>query len=111
MVSPVLVRLHPAKDNVGLVRVRIATASLVVAAALAAAVAWAYELPFQQAVLLAPALVFGVGLVAGVGVLLTRAAIESIRESGHPRLVVGAILALTGLGIVLTILGVELPRE
>ena len=114
MVSRVLRRvvgLHPAKDNVGLVRVRIASVSLAVAVVLALVVAWAYEVPLDRAIVLAPALVFGVGLVAAVGVLLLRAAIESIRESGHPRLVVGTIVALTALGVVLTILGVDLPRE
>jgi hypothetical protein len=106
-----VVRFHAAKDNVGFVRARIATVSLAVAAALVLVVAWAYEVPLERAIVLAPALVFGVGLVAAVGVLLLRAAIESIRESGHPRLVVGAIVALTTVGVVLTILGVELPRE
>jgi len=113
MVSPKLGVdcLHPAKDNVGPVRARTAAVSFAVALALSLAVAWAYELPLERALLLAPALVFGVGLVAAVGVLLLRAAIESIRESGHPRLVVGAIVAVTALGIALTILGVELPKE
>lgn len=91
-------------------RPRLAVA-LVVAIALALVTAWAYEISLERAIVLAPVLVLGVGLVAAVGVLLTRAAIESIRESGHPRLVVAAIAGLTALAVVLTILGVELPRE
>jgi predicted acyltransferase len=85
--------------------------ALAVAIGLALATAWAYEIPLERALVLAPAVVLGVGLVAAVGVLLTRAAIESIRDSGHPRLVVAAIAGLTALAVVLTILGVELPRE
>jgi hypothetical protein len=93
------------------VRARIAAASFAVAVGLVLVTSWAYEVPLERALVLAPALVLGVGLVAAVGVLLLRAAIESIRESGHPRIVVGTIVALTALGVVLTILGVELPRE
>ena len=51
------------------------------------------------------------GLVAAVFILLGRGLVESVRESGHPRLIVGGFVALLGVIVVLTYLGVELPRE
>ena len=92
-------------------RLPLIAAATAVAIGLALVTAWAFEIPLERALVLAPALVVGVGLVAAVGVLLSRAAIESIRQSGHPRLVVAAIAGLAALGVVLTILGIELPRE
>jgi len=44
-------------------------------------------------------------------VLLGRAAAESIRSARRPRLVLGLIVGLVALVTLLTILGVELPRE
>ncbi len=95
----------------GSARVRLAALSVVAALALAFGWAWAFEIPLERALVLAPALVVGVGLLAAVGVLLLRAALESIRASGHPRLVLAAIAGLVVLGVVLAILGIELPRE
>ena len=40
-----------------------------------------------------------------------RAATDSLRESKHPRLILGAGAAVVVVGVVLTVLGVELPRE
>jgi hypothetical protein len=62
-------------------------------------------------VVLVPALIVGLGLVAGVLILLGRALRETVRESRHPRWIVGGLLALAGAIVVLTYLGVELPRE
>ena len=42
---------------------------------------------------------------------LARGFVETVRESGHPRLIVGGLAALVGLIVLLTYLGVELPRE
>ena len=61
--------------------------------------------------MLLPALVIGAGLVAGVLILLGRAFAVTVRESGHPRLIVAGLLGLAGAIVVLTYLGVELPRE
>jgi len=63
-------------------------ASLAVAVGLAAFVAWWFEWPLERAIYLAPALVLGAGIVAGVGVLLARSLLESLRASRNPRLVV-----------------------
>jgi hypothetical protein len=62
-------------------------------------------------VILLPALIIGIGLIAGVLILLGRAFAATVRESGHPRLILGGALALIGAIVVLSYLGVELPRE
>ena len=62
-------------------------------------------------VILLPALIIGIGLIAGVVILLGRAFVETVRESGHPRLILGGAAALAVLIVVLSYLGVELPRE
>jgi len=91
--------------------IRVAAVSLAVALAVSAATAWLFEISFERAVVLAPALLFGLGLCGAVFVLLGRAAAESIRSARRPRLVLGLILGLVALITLLTILGVELPRE
>jgi hypothetical protein len=58
-----------------------------------------------------PAAVVGTGLVAGVFILLGRAFAATVRESGHPRVILGGLVALVGVVVLLTYLGVELPRE
>ena len=58
-----------------------------------------------------PAAIVGLGLVGGVFILLGRAFAATVRESGHPRWIVGGLVALLGAILVLTYLGVELPRE
>jgi hypothetical protein len=58
-----------------------------------------------------PALIIGFGIVAAVLILLGRAFVATVRESGHPRLLWGGLAALVGVILVLTWLGVELPRE
>jgi len=78
---------------------------------ISAATAWLFEMPLERALVLAPAIVFALGLSAAVFVLLGRAAAESIRSSRRPGLVLGLILGLVALITLLTLLGVELPRE
>lgn len=58
-----------------------------------------------------PAAIVGAGLVGAVFILLGRAFVASVRESGHPRLIVGGIVALAGVIVLLTYLGVSLPKE
>jgi hypothetical protein len=72
---------------------------------LAAASTW------ERVVILAPALVLGGGLVLGVMILLGRAFVATVRESGHPRVLWGGVVVIVGLVVLLTYLGVELPRE
>ena len=86
-------------------------ASLAVAVGLAAFVAWWFEWPLERAIYLAPALVLGAGIVAGVAVLLARSLLESLRASRNPRLVVWLWVAAIVLIAILSVLGFELPRE
>jgi hypothetical protein len=65
----------------------------------------------ERWIVLLPALVVGAGLVAAVLILLGRAFAVSVRESGHPRLIVAGLVGLACAIVVLTYLGVELPRE
>ena len=65
----------------------------------------------ERFVLWLPALVIGVGLVAAVFILLGRAFAVTVRESRHPRWILGGLVALVGVVMLLTWLGVSLPRE
>jgi hypothetical protein len=65
----------------------------------------------ERWIVLLPALVVGAGLVAGILILLGRAFAVTVRESGHPRLIVAGVVGLLGVILLLTYLGVELPRE
>ena len=66
---------------------------------------------WQRLLVLAPVFVIGAGLVLGVLILLGRAFADSVRESGHKRLLMAGLVALTGVVVLLTYLGVSLPRE
>ena len=66
---------------------------------------------WERVVILAPALVIGGGLVLGVMILLGRAFMATVRESGHPRVLWGGVAVIVGLVVLLTWLGVQLPRE
>jgi hypothetical protein len=66
---------------------------------------------WERVIILAPVIVIALGVAAAVFVLLGRGLAQSIRESGHPRLIIGGLVALAGVIVLLTYLGVELPRE
>jgi hypothetical protein len=82
-----------------------------VVGALVLAVAWLFDFSISHVTLRAPVVVLIAAAVAGLGVFWFRAAADSLRQSKHPRLIVGAGAAVVVLGIVLTVLGVQLPRE
>jgi hypothetical protein len=65
----------------------------------------------ERAIVWLPAMVVGLGLLGAVGILLGRAFVATVRESTHPRWVLGGLAALVGAIMVLTWLGIELPRE
>jgi hypothetical protein len=65
----------------------------------------------ERTIVWLPAIVVAVGLLGAVSILLGRAFVVTVRESGHPRWVLGGLVALVGAIVVLTWLGVELPRE
>jgi len=66
---------------------------------------------WEHLIIWLPALIVGAGLVGGVFILLGRAFAQTVRESGHPRLLLGGLVALVGVVVLLTYLGVSLPRE
>jgi uncharacterized membrane protein len=66
---------------------------------------------WERLVVWLPAAIIGVGLVGGVFILLGRAFAATVRESGHPRWILGGLVALFGVIVLLTFLGVQLPRE
>jgi membrane protein DedA with SNARE-associated domain len=66
---------------------------------------------WEHLILWLPAAILGAGLLAGIFILLGRAFVETVRESGHPRWILGGLVALVGVVVLLTYLGVELPRE
>jgi Na+/proline symporter len=74
-------------------------------------VAWLFDVSVAHVTLLAPVVVVCAAAVVGLGVFWFRAAAESIREARRPRLVVGLIVGIVVVGVVLTVLGVKLPRE
>jgi hypothetical protein len=90
---------------------RAAAISGVVVGALVLGVAWLFDVSVSHVTLLAPVVVVVAAAVAGLGVFWYKAAAASLHEAKHPRLIVGGAVAVLLLGIVLTVLGVELPRE
>jgi uncharacterized membrane protein len=66
---------------------------------------------WEHLVVWLPAAIVGAGLVLAVLILLGRAFAATVRESGHPRWILGGLVALFGAIVLLTYLGVELPRE
>jgi hypothetical protein len=93
------------------VSARAAAISGLVVGLLVLGVAWLFDVSVSHVTLLAPVVVLIAAAVAGLGVFWFRAAADSLREAKRPRLIVGVGVAVIVLGIVLTILGVELPRE
>jgi len=65
----------------------------------------------ERVAILAPAIVLGVGLLAGVVILLGRAAGESLRSHRNPRRLVALGVAALALILTLGLLGVRLPHE
>ena len=66
---------------------------------------------WQRLLILLPAFIIGGGLVLGVLILLVRAMAQTIRESGHPRLIYAGFVLLFGVVVLATYLGIKLPRE
>lgn len=78
---------------------------------LVAATAWIMAWPFEKAVYLAPVIVIGGAAALGLVILWGKVAVQSLRESKRPRLVLALWLAGLALLVLLSVLGVELPRE
>jgi hypothetical protein len=67
--------------------------------------------PIQRAVYLAPVIVVGFAAVAGLLILWGKVALQGLRETRRPRLVIALWVAGILLLVLLSVLGVELPRE
>ena len=67
--------------------------------------------PLERAVYLAPVIVVGFAAVAGLLILWGKVALQQLRETKRPRLVLALWLLGIGLLVLLSYLGVQLPRE
>ena len=67
--------------------------------------------PVERAVYLAPVIVIGFAAVAGLLILWGKVALQSLRESRRPKLVIALWVAGIALIALLSFLGVKLPRE
>jgi hypothetical protein len=79
--------------------------------ALVALTAWVLAWPFEKAVYLAPVIVVGGAAAVGLILLWTKIALNSLRESRHPRRVLAYWVVGLGVLVVLTVLGIKLPSE
>ena len=77
---------------------------------LVAFVAWLLSWPFEKAVSLAPIIVVGGAAAVGLVILWGKVAFNSLQESRHPRRVLAYWLLGLGVLVLLTVLGVNLPR-
>ena len=86
-------------------------AALAVVLGLVVLTAWLLSWPFEKAVTLAPVIVIGAAALVGLVLLWGKVALAQLRESRNPRRVLAYWLIGLGLLVVLTVLGVKLPRE
>lgn len=86
-------------------------AALAAVLALVGLTAWALGWSFEKAVYLAPVIVVGGAAAVGLVLLWGKIALNSLRESRHPRRVVAYWAVGLGLLVLLTVLGVKLPNE
>ena len=73
--------------------------------------AWIMAWPVEKAVYLAPVIVVGFAAAAGLLILWGKVALQALRESKRPRLVLALWVLGIGLLVLLSVLGVNLPRE
>ncbi len=87
------------------------SAAVAVVMGLVVFTAWLMAWPVEKAIYLAPVIV--IGFAAGIGLLLLwgKVALQALRESRRPKLVLTLWLVGIGLLVLLSVLGVELPRE
>jgi hypothetical protein len=93
------------------VSTKAAFASGLVTTGLVLLVVWVFEVSLQRAAVLAPVIVVAFGAAAGVVVLWTKVGWEALRRHRRPWLVVGIAVAALALIAVLSLIGVNLPRE
>ncbi|HET8894538.1 MAG TPA: hypothetical protein VFM96_10635 [Gaiellaceae bacterium] len=86
-------------------------AALAVVFGLVVATAAIMSWPIERAIYLAPVLVVGAAAVIALVLLWGKVALQAIRDSRRPRLVVALWIAGFALIALLTFLGIKLPRE
>jgi predicted neutral ceramidase superfamily lipid hydrolase len=67
--------------------------------------------PLERAVYLAPVIVVAAAALVGLLILWGKVAAQSLKESKRPRLILGLWVGGIALMVVLSVLGVNLPRE
>ena len=67
--------------------------------------------PLEKTIYLAPVIVVAAAALVGLLILWGKVAVQSLRESRRPRLVLGLWVGGIALLVLLSVLGVELPRE
>jgi hypothetical protein len=92
-------------------RIRLPLLALAVAAGLCAGTAWILSWPLEKAVYLAPIIVAAVGASIGLIVFWARVVYVQVRDSPNRRLLLWLAAGFVVLVTVLTVLGVQLPRE
>jgi hypothetical protein len=85
--------------------------ALAVVFALVLSTAWIMGWPLEKAIYLAPVIVVATAALLGLLILWGKVALQSLRESKRPRLVLGLWVGGIALLVLLSVLGVELPRE
>jgi len=78
---------------------------------LVALAVWLFGLSLDRAAILAPLLVAVAGSLAALFVLWARVGWESLRRRDHPWLIVAFALGVFAVLVVLSTLGVKLPKE
>ena len=73
--------------------------------------AWLMGWSAERAIYLAPVIVVGGGAAVGLLVLWGKVALQQLRETRRPKLVLTLWLVGIGLIVLLSVLGVELPKE
>ena len=87
------------------------SAAAVVVAVLVVVTALALGWPLARAAYLAPVLVVAAAALAGLLILWGKVAYQQLRETRRPKLVLALWVAGIALLVVLSILGVKLPKE
>jgi len=73
--------------------------------------AWFMGWPAERAIYLAPVIVVGFAAAAGLLILWGKVALQQLRETRRPKLVLSLWVLGIGVIVLLSVLGVELPRE
>jgi membrane protein DedA with SNARE-associated domain len=66
---------------------------------------------WQRLIVLVPAFIIGGGIIVAALMLLARAFGQYVRESEHKRWIYASIVAVIAVTVLVTYLGIKLPRE